>query len=104
MAAVSPVKVYKGTVHDFSGISYDRRTPEDFMRSPPERCTGQGLLTNLQYNTNDHTGASKRERSFTEENKILFPCESVQILYDQANENHGLFDLLEKNNQPLKAR
>lgn len=42
----------------------------------------RGLLTNLQSNTNDHTGASKRERSFTQENKYNFqagplkPCMS----------------------------
>lgn len=42
------------------------------MGSTLERCSGRGLLTNLQSNTNDHTGASKRERSFTQENKYNF--------------------------------
>lgn len=41
-----------------------------------------GLPTNLQSNTNDHTGATKRERSWTQENKynfqagLLKPCAS----------------------------
>lgn len=52
------------------------------MGSTLECCSGRGLLTNLQSNTNDHTGASKRERSFTQENKYDFqagplkPCTS----------------------------
>lgn len=52
------------------------------MGSTLECCFGRGLLTNPQSNTNDHTGASKRERSFTQENKYNFqagplkPCTS----------------------------
>ncbi len=72
MTVVYPAKVQEDTVNGFSGISYDGRTPAYFMRSTLERCSGQGLLTNLQSNTNDHTGASKRERSFTQENKYNF--------------------------------
>lgn len=53
-------------------MGYDGRTPAYFMWSTLERCSGRGLLTNLQSNTNDHTGASKRERSFTQENKYNF--------------------------------
>lgn len=42
------------------------------MRSTTERRSGRELLTNLQSNTNDHTGASKREKSYTQENKYNF--------------------------------
>lgn len=88
VAAVNPVKVQEDTLYGFGGISYDGRTPAYFMGSTLERCSGQGLLTNLQSNTNDHTGASKRERSFVQENKYNFQAGPLKTLYVLANENN----------------